>query len=289
MAQNQTQAAVSEIDKDNRTLAGANAAQGTTGNQWTQGEVGQINSANETLAGLLKPPTQQQSEPTTNGAQGIVGLADPTSLGAAKALSGTPVTQSIPKTLSQNVDSYLDPYVKEMMNLGPEYQSEMDFLKPYLTGTGSSTPETFDQLTSASKADESSTGSKAVNAADAQAGNALENQPAPGFGQLASAAKDYEGTLPYSDILQTVLGAGKNEILYGVNPNISSISTKEWPASLQQAYGYLTEAATGTNAQSGLNAPSVAAGQTAPTGSGTGASTTPDGVFTPSSTAGGNN
>lgn len=240
---------------------------------WTQGEIDTIQQDNKALKGDVK--AQQADNAAAAEPVGAAQVAGPT---AGKLLA----SDKPPPTTQQDVNSYLDPYVKEMMNLGPEYQQEMDFLKPYLTGTGASAPETFDALTSASKADESPTGSKSVNAADSAAGNAVENQAAPGFGQLASAAKEYEGTLPYSDILQTVLGAGKNEILYGTTPNISSISTSEWPEQLQQAYSYLTQAATGTNAGTGLNNPTVAA-KTAPGSTGTGSSSGADGVFSDTS------
>lgn len=243
-----------------------------------------------------KQPAQQQSvEPDP---QFPPGPNPPSDLPDTKsATAGSTDTQAgiltpqakAPSTTQGEVNSYLDPYVQEMMQLGPEYQHEMDFLKPYLTGTGAGAPETQAQLSAGSVADESPTGSKAVNAADQAMGTALENQQAPGFGALAKAGKEYEGTLPYSDILQTVLGAGKNEILYGTTPNISQINTEQWPDQLKQAYSYLTQAAAGVNSQSGLTAPSVAANQTAPTGSGTGANTTPDGVFTQGSLQSGGN
>ena len=240
---------------------------------WTQGEVDTIGADNKTLESLVnqqQTAASQAAEPV--GAAKVGGSSSEKLL----ATAGKPAP-----TTQQDVNSYLDPYVKEMMNLGPEYQSEMDFLKPYLEGTGPSAPETFKQLQAGSQADESPTGSKAVNAADQAAGTQVANEPAPGFGALAKAGKEYEGTLPYSDILQTVLGAGKNEILYGTTPNISSISTKEWPEQLQQAYSYLTQAATGTNAGTGLNNPTVAAKTASPTG--TGSTSGADGVFSDTS------
>jgi len=166
-----------------------------------------------------------------------------------------------PATTQQDINSILTPYVNEMMQLGPEYSEEMEFLKPYLEGTGSEAPETFQQVEQNSAAQESPTGNTAVNEADQSAGSALENEPAPGFGALGKAGQEYESTLPYSDILQTVLGAGKNEILYGTTPNVSAISTEGWPSSLQSAYSYLTQNATGENAATGLTSPASAAQQ----------------------------
>lgn len=170
--------------------------------------------------------------------------------------------------VQQDINEILQPYINELMNLGPEYGSEMEYLKPYLTQTGAGAPQTFDQVVNESKAQESPTGNTAVNEADESLGNTVANQQPPGFGELATAAKEYEGTVPYSQLLQTVLGAGKNEILYGTVPNISNIQTGGWPESLQHAYQFLTQAATGTNANSGLQSPTAAAkaaaSQTAP-------------------------
>lgn len=170
-----------------------------------------------------------------------------------------------PPTTQMDINKILQPYINEMTNLGPEYSAEMEYLKPYLEGTGAAAPQTFQQLEAGSKADETPTGSAKVNEADQSAGTALENQQPPGFGALASAAKQYEGTLPYSDILQTVLGAGKNEILYGTTPNLSTIETTGWPDPLQQAYKYLVANATGDNPTTGFPTPKVAA-KTAPSG-----------------------
>ena len=165
----------------------------------------------------------------------------------------TPQAKTPPSTQG-DINAILEPYIKEMMNLGPEYQSEMEYLKPYLMGTGAGAPETFQQLEAGSKADESPTGSKAVNAADQALGTAIEGQQPPGFGNLATAGEQYENTLPYSDILQTVLGAGKNEILYGTVPNTSNINTKGWPSSVQGAYDFLAQNV-GVSPISGLTNP----------------------------------
>lgn len=179
----------------------------------------------------------------TNPSTGQLTTADPGNFNAS------------PPGAQTDINTILEPYLSELQNLGPEYQEEMDYLKPYLEPQ----QQTFQGVEAQSKAQESPTGNTAVNEADESVGQDIENEKAPGFGNLASAAEDYEGTVPYSQLLQTVLGAGKNEILYGTIPNISNISTKEWPESLQNAYSFLTQSATGTNAQSGLNSPQVAA------------------------------
>ncbi len=177
--------------------------------------------------------------------QGQLQTADP---GAANATAGT-------NTVGLDIHDLLAPYLKELQNLGPEYQQEMDYLKPYLEGT----PESFAQLQAGSKADESTTGSQAVNAADKAAGSQIENQAPPGFGNLEQSAEQFVGTVPYSQILQTVLGAGKNEILYGTVPNTSNIQTGGWPSSLQSAYDFLTQSAAGVNPKTNLPTPQAAA------------------------------
>lgn len=271
-------------------------AQGSTKSpsQWTQGEIDTIDSDNKTLSALVA--ANQKGAPAKSVEPNPQFPAAPNPKGdlpdTAAATAGSSDTQAgiltpqakTPSTTQSQINADLDPYVKEMMNLGPEYQQEMDFLKPYLNQTGAEAPETQAQLSAGSVADESATGSKAVNEADAEAGSQLENQKAPGFGALAQAGKEYEGTLPYADILQTVLGAGKNEILYGSTPNLSAVSTAGWPASVKAAYD-ASISGTGVNPSTGLVAPTVAA-NTAPGGAGgSGSGSTPnaDGVFSDSS------
>jgi hypothetical protein len=198
------------------------------------------------------PATPNPSSDLPDTAKATVGSSD-TQAGVL-----TPQAKQ-PASTQTDINSILEPYLKEMQNLGPEYQAEMDYLKPYLQGTGAEAPETFQQIEAGSKADETPTGSAKVNEADQSLGQAIEGQAKPGLGELATAGEEYAGTVPYSQILQTVLGAGKNEILYGTIPNISNISTKGWPESLQNAYQFLTQAATGTNAQTGLPSPTSAA------------------------------
>lgn len=155
-----------------------------------------------------------------------------------------------------DINDILQPYISELMNLGPEYGAEMEYLKPYIEGTGPAAAQTFQGLESASKAQESPTGNTALQAAAQAQGTAEFNaMQDPGFGELAKAGQEFAGTVPYSQLLQTILGAGKNEILYGTTPNISNVNTSGWPGSLQNAYSFLTQAATGTNAQSGLQSP----------------------------------
>lgn len=206
--------------------------------------------------GLLSSPgydVTSASEPEGAAAQNAPAASNPNSVTAAKLLSGTPVTQNRQPSENQDISSILEPYINEMMQLGPEYQSEMDYLKPYLLGTGAEAPETFKQLESSSAANASPTGNTAVNAADAAVGQEIEGQPAPGFGNVAKAGEEYAATLPYAQPLQAGLGYQKYLQTYGgLQP-----TTTGWSEQAQQAYA----AAMGDQASgSGLQAPTVAAG-----------------------------
>lgn len=208
---------------------------------------------------MATQPVPQTSDPYT-GQITSQPLPDTSVTGQQNADTQTGVLKPTAQPgAQQDVNTILEPYINELMNLGPEYQEEMNYLAPYLTGTGAGAPQTFQGIENQSKAQESPTGNTAVNAADQAAGESIANQKAPGFGEEATAAQQYEQTVPYSQLLQTVLGAGKNEILYGTTPNISNISTKGWPEQLQNAYQFLTQAATGTNAGTGLQSPTAAA------------------------------
>lgn len=159
-----------------------------------------------------------------------------------------------------DINDILQPYINELMNLGPEYGAEMEYLKPYVTGQGPTAPQTFQGIEAASQAQESPTGNTSLQQAIQAQGQAEEKSlQDPGFGELATAGEEFANTVPYSQLLQTLLGAGKNEILYGTTPNISNVNTQGWPSSLQNAYSFLTQAATGTNAQTGLQSPQQAA------------------------------
>lgn len=163
------------------------------------------------------------------------------------------------QTTQLDINKVLEPYINELQNLGPEYGAEMSYLQPYLTQSGAQAPQTFDSIVNESKAQESSTGNTAVNAADQAAGQAETSMQAPGFGQEAAAGKAFEGTVPYSQLLQDVLGAGKSEITYNPLGTIPNISTGDWPAGVQEAYNYLAaplSAPGGTQGLPGIQAAS---------------------------------
>ena len=141
-----------------------------------------------------------------------------------------------PPTAQQDINQILKPYMDELMNLGPEYGAEMAYLKPYLAGT----PTTFSDVVAGSKADESPTGSKSMQAAEQAMSGAISAGPTPGFGNAAKAAQQFEGTIPYSALLQSVLEAGKNIVLgYSSTPQLKNINTQEWPTQLQGLIPYL--------------------------------------------------
>jgi hypothetical protein len=167
-----------------------------------------------------------------------------------------PKPPSIPKDITQ----YLAPYIKELTNLGPEYGAEMEYLKPYLMPT----KETFAGLQSQAAADASPTGSKSVAQAGEALGQAAQSMQPPGFGKAADMAKQYAQSVPYSDILSTLLNASKSEILgYQNVPNLQVLTpaVKTWPQSVQQAYQYAT-AGIGYNPSTGLPGSSFLQGQT---------------------------
>lgn len=185
----------------------------------------------------------------TKGTQGVLdtGKPDPTqgnnlTTGLSTMLAGT-----MPQTPSTQTDinQMLAPYMKELTNLGPEYAAEMEYLKPYLSPEYSNALEQSVAKQyggSGVQAPAHDAAQQALNATETQLGNAAKNMQPPGFGDLAGAAKQYAGSIPYQDILQSVLMAGKNEILgYSTIPNLTNVNTSQWPAALQGIMPYLEQ------------------------------------------------
>jgi hypothetical protein len=124
---------------------------------------------------------------------------------------------SLPQYPSEQTDinSILEPYVNQLMQLGPEYQKEMNYLAPYLSGQ-----VTDNQLapTPAYTGPDASTvneGQSSLMQADNALGTAVEDQDAPGFGQETSAAKQYENTILPSAGIQSGLAYQKYLETYG--------------------------------------------------------------------------
>jgi hypothetical protein len=126
--------------------------------------------------------------------------------------------------------------MNELLNIGPEYGAEMQYLAPYL----SPEHQTFSGLTAQSQANESPSGDKGLAASEQGLATAIKNEPSPGFGQAATAAQQFEQQIPYGQVLQDVLAAGKNEILgYSTVPNLSNLNTTGWPSALKSVVPYL--------------------------------------------------
>ena len=151
-----------------------------------------------------------------------------------------------PSALQTDINASLQTYVNELTNLGPEYGAELKYLAPYMSG---SDPTGLAQEQAVAKewggsgvqALKPTAAAEELGASSANVAKTLESQTKPGFGGIASAAKKFEETIPYSDILNTVLTAPKNEILYGSTPNFSVVNTSSWGPSMQALYGYLSQ------------------------------------------------
>ena len=160
-----------------------------------------------------------------------------------------------PPSLQTDINQYMAPYMTELTALGPEYQKEMDFLKPYMggnPGAGLEQSVAKEYGGSGVQAPNPNTPqAEALGAASAANAAQIEGFK-PGFGDLAAGAKQQEQTASYADVLNTVLGAGKNELLYGSVPNFSAINTSQFPPSIQTLYGQL-QTAQGGGSTLGVN------------------------------------
>lgn len=160
-------------------------------------------------------------------------------------------------TTAQDIHAAMKPDESFLASLPGEYKGAMDQISQYLGGTNTGVPS--------------------LDAADAAVNKdiASTNQPVEkALGGLSSAAKEYEGTVPYSSILQSALGFQKYQQSYGLaQPNMS-----EWSQSMQGIYAYLSGHGTAaTGAGGSLPSPTVAAATanpnaTIPTASSTGGS-----------------
>lgn len=167
-----------------------------------------------------------------------------------------------PPSLQQDINTYMQQYSNELTSLGPEYAKEMAFLKPYMEGNPGAGLEASVASEYGGSGVKPITGptpqGEALGAASAANAAAIEGFK-PGFGDLAAGAKQQEQTASYADVLNTVLGAGKNELLYGSVPNFSAINTSQFPPSVQALYGQL-QTAQGGGSTLGVN-PLTAANQ----------------------------
>lgn len=180
----------------------------------------------------------------------------------AKTTSGNPTPLAPVGGIQGEIDKILQPYLQEVGSLGPEYSKEMDFLKPYMAGTATSDSTLTNEANAAVGGGVQAPNPNALPGESdlSNAQNALtatmEGQT-PGFGALNQANKQFEGTVPYSSLIQTALTAGKNELQgYSTVPNFTNVNTSQWPAALQQVWNTI-QSSVGVNPNSGLANPST--------------------------------
>lgn len=175
-------------------------------------------------------------------------LAAPVSKAQQNAL-GQKGNVEYPST-QQDINSILEPYVKELQNLGPEYQKEMDYLAPYISGT---TPTGLASAPAYNGPDAAVVNQKQddLMSAEHTTAEGILNQPKPGFGGLAKAAGQYEQTILPSSGIQSALAYQKYLETYGG----MQAPTADWSTQQKDAY----EAILGNTASaSSSGLPSVA-------------------------------
>jgi hypothetical protein len=162
-----------------------------------------------------------------------------------------------------DINAYMKPYIDQLTNLGPEYGAELSYLQPYLTGNqGSALEQSVAKEYGGSGVqapNPNTPQAQALQGASQAQANVLESQNKPGFANIANAAKAFESTVPYSDVLGAIEGAQKNELLYGSVPNFSAVNTSAWGPSMQALYSYLQKTA-GGGSSIGVN-PATASNQ----------------------------
>jgi hypothetical protein len=129
----------------------------------------------------------------------------------------------------QDINAILGPYINQMMQLGPEYQQEMEYLKPYLSPEYTGAPTSTYTGPDANLVNQDQA---ALGKSEAALGQAVENQPPPQFGKVANEMQQYEQSIPYQEALQAGLGYQKYLETYGG----LGANTSAWPAPVQQAY-----------------------------------------------------
>ena len=158
------------------------------------------------------------------------------------------VTHKKQGQVGYDIEQALQPYVDQLTNLGPEYAAEMKYLEPYLAPNQSLATE--QAVAKSFSPDVATQTPNALNTAltgaeeTTQAATEAE-QPAleKAFADAGAGAKEYAKTVPSTSILDAILQAGRNEILYGSVPNLTNIDTTNWEPSLKAVYSYLTQSA----------------------------------------------
>jgi hypothetical protein len=156
----------------------------------------------------------------------------------------------------QDINQILGPYIQQLMQLGPEYQQEMEYLKPYLSpeyNGSQGQPATY----TGPGADVVNKDQAALGQSEQALGSSIENQPAPGFGNVASQMQQYANSIPYEQALQAGLGYQKYLETYGG----LGANTSAWPQQLQEAYKAIGSGSGGTSGLPGIT--KASAGQNA--------------------------
>lgn len=151
-------------------------------------------------------------------------------LGGAQGKSGTTAVKY--PSENQDISSILEPYINQLMDLGPEYQKEMNYLAPYLSGQVTDSQLSPAPTYSGPDAATVNAGQASLSQADNALGTAVEDQKAPGLGQEATAAKQYESTIEPSAGIQSGLAYQKYLETYGG----MQAPTTDWTQEQKDAY-----------------------------------------------------
>lgn len=188
------------------------------------------------------------ANPTYTSQAGQV-LPDTPSTGEQNADTQAGVLQGSKPSVSGDINSIMSSYLNQMANLGPEYQSEMNYLAPYVNPGA----ETWEGLLNTAALQQGPTGNTAVQAAGEGLGNAIEGMPKPGFGQEEQALNQYAQDIPFQAALSSGTAYQKYLQTYGgLQPPEAG-----WTEQQKQAYQAITGGSSTPGATSG-GLPSIA-------------------------------
>jgi len=144
-----------------------------------------------------------------------------------------------PPTEQQDVNQALAPDQALLDQLPDVYKQAIASIQPYISGG-------------------TDTGNAALNSADEAVANEIgtsDSKVMAALKGLSKAGTEFEGTVPYSGIIQALLGFGKYEETYeGAQPQ----GQASWTISMDEIYKYLSGSSASTD---GLGSPTVAATQ----------------------------
>ncbi len=201
--------------------------------------------------------TQADNTAAVKAGKEITPKADTKGVAKADNFSefGTDLAKTVPvqPSVAQDIDHLLSSYMSELNNMGPEYQAEMNFLAPYISGNNNSLEQSVAKTYGGSGVlpQANDPAQLAMQTAEANTAKAVENQPTPGFGQIASEMGQYEKSIPYQAPIDAALAYQKYLSTYGGSPP----NEAGWPASVQGAYSAIS----GSSAANPLGSPQQAA------------------------------